>query len=373
MDTNVGSFNVNFFFNPLLFYKKFALNLYYCLIRTNKPKSYKMKLKATSAFIILLFITCSKENVSNQQKLQSSQVAKVTNALDTAKIPLDDLGTGTFMGSEGGLYPNGQNDPSGNYAADLFSISQSIVPIDTFGNPSTNKGRIVFISLGGSTCGHNMRQLKAQTKNNPLTNHKLVLLDCCNGYGEASLNSIMNPNDPYWDHVTQVLTGSEASYRSVQIIYLETDDSTKYINWPGRPDLVKSELESAANVLQSKFINLKVLYVLGRTRTFGNQTLYNREPSPYYFGWACKWTIEDQINGASNLRYKGPNRVAPIITWGFYQWADSLPRQTDGFYWRQSETKDGLHANPVGQDTLATRFQNFLFTDKNTNLWYAAH
>ena len=331
-----------------------------------------MKLKATCAFVMLMFITCSKENVSNQQKSQSPGVANAVSALDTAKIPLNDLGTGTFMGSEGGLYPNGQNIPSGTYADDLFSISQSIIPIDSFGNSSKN-GRIVFISLGGSTCGHNMRQLKTQTDKNPLCNSKLKLLNCCNGYGDASLNSIMNPNDPYWNHVTQVINGSGASYRSVQIVYLETDDSTKYINWPGRPNLVKSELETAANVLKTKFVNLKVLYVLGRTRTFGNQALFNREPSPYYFGWACKWTIEDQINGASNLAYKGSNPVAPIITWGFYQWADSLPRQTDGFYWRQSETRDGLHANPVGQDTLATRFQNFLFADKNASLWYAAH
>jgi hypothetical protein len=332
-----------------------------------------MKLKATSAFLILLFITCSKENVKDEHKLQSAQVAKATGAFDSLKIPLNDLGPGTFLGSQGGLYPNGQNNPSGTYAADLLSISQNIIPLDSSGSSTTKGGKIVFISLGGSTCGHNMRQLKTQTDKNPLTNPKLLLLNCCNGYGEASLNSIMNPNDPYWNHVTQVLTGSKAGYRSVQIIYLETDDSTKYINWPGRANLVKGELESAVNVLKSKFINLKVLYLLGRTRTFGNQTLFNREPSPYYFGWACKWTIEDQINGASNLKYSGPNPVAPIITWGFYQWADSLPRQTDGFYWRQSETKDGLHANTDGQDTLATRFQNFLFTDKNASLWYAAH
>jgi len=29
--------------------------------------------------------------------------------------------------------------------------------------------------------------------------------------------------------------------------------------------------------------------------------------------------------------------------------------------------------NTVGQDTLATRFQNFLLTDKYARIWYAAH
>ena len=71
--------------------------------------------------------------------------------------------------------------------------------------------------------------------------------------------------------------------------------------------------------------------------------------------------------------YKGSTAVAPMIAWSFYEWADSLPRVTDNFYWRFSETKDGLHANDAGQDTLTTRFQNFLLTDKYASTWYANH
>ncbi|HEY2727332.1 MAG TPA: hypothetical protein VGI61_09180, partial [Parafilimonas sp.] len=219
---------------------------------------------------------------------------------------------------------------------------------------------------------HNMRQLKAQTENNPLTNRKMTLLNCNNGSGSASLNSIMNPSDPYWDHVAQIIRGAGGSFRMVQVLYLETDDSSRYINWPGRPNLVRDELESCLRVFKQKFPNMKVVYVLGRTRTFGNQALWNREPSPYYFGWASKWVIQDQISGVPGTEYKGPNAVAPMMTWGWYEWADTFPRKTDGFYWLSSETKDGLHATPVGQDTLATRFQNFLLTDKYAKQWYAA-
>jgi len=185
----------------------------------------------------------------------------------------------------------------------------------------------------------------------------------------------MNPNDEYWDHVTQILTGgAHSSYRQVQVIYLEADDSSKNdIIFPARALKVKEDLQTCLRLYKIKFPNVKVVYVLGRTRTFGNQKLFNREPSPYYFGWACKWAIEDQINGVPGTAYKGKKPVSPMVTWGFYQWADSLPRVTDNFYWRLSETQDGLHANPVGQDTLATRFQNFLLTDKRAGIWYAAH
>lgn len=327
-----------------------------------------MKFVKLSILTALLFVACSKEN--NSSRSQSGDVSNAGTKPDTARIPLNDLGKRTFMGYVGGLFPGGTNNPSGQYATDLLKASRNILPIDSFGNPFKH-GRVVFISLGGSTCGHNMIQLKKQTVDDPETNQKLALLNCSNGYGEASLNSMMNPNDPYWDHVSQIIHGAYSSYRQVQVIYLETDDSSRYVNWPGRPNLVKSELQTALRVFKAKFPNLKIVYVLGRTRTFGNQALWNREPSPYYFGWACKWAIEDQINGVPGTEYKGPKTVSPMLTWGWYEWADSLPRKTDGFYWRESETKDGLHATPVGQDTLATRFQNFLLTDKYAKNWYA--
>ncbi|MBV9961211.1 MAG: hypothetical protein JO072_03095 [Parafilimonas sp.] len=328
------------------------------------------KFSLTTTLLVLLFINCSKEN--NPAKLKSSSAGNsVVSQSDITLIPLNDLGKNTYKDSVGGLYPGGKNSPSGTYANDLLKTSNSIAPIDSFGNPHKH-GRIVFISLGGSTGGHNMTQLKKQTKNNPLTNSNLVLLDCNNGYGDASLNSIMNPNDSYWDHVTQIIQGAYSSYRQVQIIYLETDDSSMQKYWPNRPNLVKNELESCLRVFKQKFPNIKMVYVLGRTRTFGNEELWNREPSPYYFGWACKWAIQDQINGVPGTQYKGKKAVAPMITWGWYQWADTTPRKTDGFYWLQSETSDGLHATPEGQDTLATRFQNFLLTDKFAKIWYAA-
>lgn len=318
--------------------------------------------------IMLLFVSCSKEN--NNTRIQSFSADNISAISDTVKIPIIDLKNGTYRGNRGGLYPEGRNIPTGIYAKDLLKASRNTFPLDTFGNPGAN-GRIVFISLGGSTCGHNMIQLKKQTVGNPLTNPKLNLLNCANGYGSGSLNSMMNPKDPYWSHVTQILKGGGSSYRQVQVIYLETDDSTRYINWPGRAMLVRNELEASLRVFRQKFVNLKIVYVLGRTRTFGPQALWNREPSPYHFGWACKWVIEDQINGVPGTEYKGKKAVAPMITWGWYQWADSTPRKTDGFVWKLTDTKDGLHATPESQVKLATNFQNFLLTDNYAKNWYA--
>lgn len=330
-----------------------------------------MKIVKLSFLIPLLFIACSKEN--NNVQLQSSDVNNSTLRKDTAKIPLNDLGKGKFLSYQGGLFPDGLNHPSntGDYANDLLKICKNIEALDTFGNPS-NKGKIVFISLGGSTGGHNMRALKAKTEGNNKTNPKLLLLNCDNGKRTASLNSQSDPNNSYWNHVTQILNGgAHSSYRQVQVVYVEADDSSKEnVTFPQRALDVKADLQACLHVYKQKFPNLKIVYLLGRTRTFGNQIMYNREPSPYYFGWGVKWAIEDQINGVPGTEYKGNNAVSPMVTWGFYQWADSLPRTTDGFYWRSTETTDGLHATDAGQDTLSSRFQDFLLTDRYAKWWY---
>jgi len=333
-----------------------------------------MKLKIAISFIVLSILSCSKERIT-QQSTQANSTDDGTTLVN-AKIPLNDLGTASYMGYTGGLYPGGANSPSGQYAADLLEISNTIVPIDTFGNASATKGKIVFLSLGASTGGKNMQALIAKTTGNPLTNPKLVMADCNQGGATSSLTSIANPIDPYWLTVTKVINRKKSSYKQVQVVYLETDDGVTTKQFPDRPNAIRNKIEACARNMHNKFPNLKVLYLLGRTRTFNNKrnnaTPWNTEPSPYYFGWACKWAIEDQINGVAGTEYKGPNKKAPIITWGFYQWADSLPRVTDNFYWRWSETKDGLHSNDAGEDTLATRFQKFLLTDSYAKKWYAA-
>jgi len=331
-----------------------------------------MKIKFLFALLtVLIFITCTKdENTAGSIALKSSEQ---NNVKAPVTIPLNDLGISQYNGYTGGLYPNGLNTPSGTYAADLLSTCSNIIPIDSFGVPNATKGYVIFISMGASTGGKNMTTLISKTNGNPLVNPRLKIMNGNQPAGEAPINFMIDPNSAYWQHVGQVLSLHKSSYRQVQIIYLESDDSARTVKFPDRPNVIKTDLEAAFRTMKAKCPNLKVVYVLGRTKTFNYGPPWNTEPSPYHFGWACKWAIEDQINGVAGTQYKGSNTIAPMVTWGFYQWADSLARKTDNFYWRRSESSDGLHANTVGQDTLSTRFQKFLLTDPYAKLWYAKH
>lgn len=327
---------------------------------------------ATAIILCVLFFACKREVVQQESVVALSNDA-ITILTDTVKIPINDLGAGTFMGKVGGLYPGGVNAPFGTYANDLMAFAKDIKPLNSAGEPATN-GVVGFIAIGGSTCGKMMSALTDKTVGNSLTNSKLKMANCTNGEGSASLNSLMNSNDTIWPIIMNKLSRRKLTVSQVQVIYLETDDSVQISGFPDRPLRAKQDYVQTLKMFKAKFPNVKLVYVLGRTTTFlarKKKLIHNVEPNPYYNGWACKWLIEDQMNGVPGTHYKGASAELPMVTWGWYQWAygTSQPRN-DGFTWEASDTEDGLHATPTGSDTLSKYFQNFLLTDIYAKNWY---
>jgi hypothetical protein len=328
--------------------------------------------KTAAILLCVLFVTCKRELTETKSLPAQTEDAAILR--DTVKIPITDLGAGTFLGQTGGLYPGGVNIPSGTYEQDLLSFADSIEPRNAAGNLALN-GVVGFIAIGGSTAGKMMSALTDKTVGNPLTNQKLKMVNCTNGEASSSANSLMNPFDNIWNIIQSKLDKKKLTNAQVQVIYLETEDSVQTSGFPARPLRLKQEYLQVMHVFKSRFPNIKLVYLLGRTTTFKSPTkltIHNVEPNPYYNGWACKWLIEDQINGAPGTAYKGANAEVPLITWGWYQWAygTSQPR-FDGFTWERSDTEDGLHPTPAGRDTLSTYFQNFLLTDPHAKRWYA--
>ena len=64
-------------------------------------------------------------------------------------VPLTDLGSGSYQGFMGGLYPGGQNQPPSQHTAEGLARAMAIQPLDVNGNPDP-AGRIIFLSIGMS-------------------------------------------------------------------------------------------------------------------------------------------------------------------------------------------------------------------------------
>src|SRR2546422_10093538 len=65
----------------------------------------------------------------------------------TGRVPLPDLGQGTYQGFEGGLYAAGINDRPPAHRAAGLQVASQIVPLDTLGHAAAG-GRVVLVSIG---------------------------------------------------------------------------------------------------------------------------------------------------------------------------------------------------------------------------------
>lgn len=297
-------------------------------------------------------------------------------ATDTICIPLNEMGDTTYRGFQGGFYPNGATTPQGQYAADLDSINKTIWGLDTAGNRKNKAGTIVIGGVGVCLSGAPVNGLRRR-KRNPIAIQNINFVNF--EYGGAAYQYVADPNSTYWQHVALKMPSQNTTYKQVQMLWLTSDDSTSITDFPQRPLIAKENIKAAVRTLKIKFPNLKIVYFVGRPYTYnlsdttGTGKIMNsrsRNPAPYHQGWAEKWALEDQINGDPGLAYKGPNAVAPILTWGAYEWTQGKLPNADGFTWYPSDTRDGLHPTDGGKDKIAQYFWNFLTTDPYTTQWY---
>ena len=80
---------------------------------------------------------------------QRCLVAQNCAGATTGKVPLTDLGTGSYQGFPGGLYPAGLNTMPASHAAAGLQQAQAVQPLDAAGQPNA-AGRIVLVSIGMS-------------------------------------------------------------------------------------------------------------------------------------------------------------------------------------------------------------------------------
>src|SRR5438132_5735522 len=76
--------------------------------------------------------------------------ATCTDGTTSGLIPLDDLGTGTYQGYQGGLYPKGSNLRPEPYNTNGINIANAMHPLDTSGNVDDTNGKYVMACVGYS-------------------------------------------------------------------------------------------------------------------------------------------------------------------------------------------------------------------------------
>jgi hypothetical protein len=292
-------------------------------------------------------------------------------------VPLTDLGTGTYMGVQGGLYPGGSNVRPADHDAAGVTLANSIQPLDANGNPDPN-GIYAFMSLGISDTEQEFLEFMKLANADPSKNAKLVLVNGAQFGARAA--DWANPRSTFWTNLlTNTLPAAKVTAKQVVAVWVQDLNPSPTGSYPNDMVQTQADLEATAQNLHSKFPNLKLGYYTGRIYGgYGNGIqIYDPEPYAYDSSLAARGVILDQLSGQASLNWDPSVGavMAPWLAWGPYYWANGLLARSDGLVWTCQDLKDdGLHPqDPIGRRKVSNYLLNFFKTDDTTNPWFMAH
>ncbi len=294
-------------------------------------------------------------------------IAHTTNPL----VPLTDLGTGTYLGYEGGLYPNGSNTPPPSQLAAAMSYADNIGPLNAAGQPDPN-GSYALMSVGVSITRTIWDEFGPMESADPARNSKLVLVNAAID-GTDSPNWTA-PNAGTWLTITNYyLPYQNLTANQVVAAWIMMPHSNPTGLYPNDMASQESDLISILQNLHTFFPNLQLAYVSSlHYGGYGPSKSYP-EPDAYEFGLAVQKVIADQINGNPALNNNPSNGLvmAPLLLWGPYTWANGLMARSDGLTWDcQDMSSDGLHPSQTGRNKEAGLLTTFFKSDPTTVPWY---
>lgn len=278
----------------------------------------------------------------------------------TGLIPLTELGSGEYQGSQGGLYPGGSNDVPPDHLELGLRLAEQVVPRAADGTPDAD-GKVVFISIGVSSTLGQFKGLLSVIEANGGVDDSVLIANTAQ-VGRALGQWSQPGNDSTWNRADGIIGDLGATPEQVQVAWMMLPPRTR-----GPRDLTRAreevgQLVAVAQRAKAEYPNLQLLYV--SSRMYGgyiNDT--DSEPNAYLHGFSTKWLIEDQINGAASLN-ADPDKgtvLAPWLDWGPYLWADGLTPRADGLTWECDDYAfDGVHPR---EDTGAVKVGQLLYDD----------
>ncbi|MFN0134049.1 MAG: GC-type dockerin domain-anchored protein [Phycisphaerales bacterium] len=329
--------------------------------------------------------------------LTSAMVARLATGADCSvtsvgKVPLNDLGAGTYLGLyQGGLYPGGLNTPPAMHLTTGQARAAAVVPLNLLGNPDPS-GKYVLLSIGMSNttqefCGSSLPPCApwtfgGQAAASPQVNHTTLAIVNGAAGGQTSV-TWDQPTDANYDRVRDmVLAPQGLSEAQVQVVWIKTANAGPTISLPNAAadaNALVTHIGNIARAVKVRYPNVKIVLLSSRIYAGYASTMLNREPYAYESAFGVKWAIESQIAQmagqpahplAGDLNY---TTVAPFLAWGPYLWADGLTPRSDGLTWACADLEaDGTHPSMSGEQKVGQLLMNFMLTSPFASPWFRA-
>lgn len=321
----------------------------------------------------------------------------VTPPVFEGAIPLTDMGNQTYLGFDGGLYPDGNAMPPAHLTEGVRR-GNLIQPLNANGSPSPT-GKIIMLSVGmsntsmefcralgigsptdGVTCRD--ESFVGLAEDDPAVSHdELILLNGARGGMVAETWD--SPTESNYDAIRDDLMAPLGlSEKQVQVVWLKvangmvgglpalpSNQADAYLLMDTMGDIVRS--------LKVRYPNLQQVFIASRIYAGYTTEPVNPEPYAYESGYAVKWLIEAQIDQMAtgqvdpvlgDLNY---GTAAPWLAWGPYLWADGSNPRSDGLVWLPEDYGDDMtHPSVIGREKVGNLLLNFFKSADMTRCWF---
>jgi len=134
--------------------------------------------------LVFAAASCSSPEQPSSPASPSSAVTTSTSVgcarTSVGFTPVSDLGTRTYNGQAGGLYPNGSNTRPASHESAGLARARAIVPLDRDGQPDSN-GQYVLVSTGMSNTTQKFSVFKTLADADPTRDRHLTIVDGAQG------------------------------------------------------------------------------------------------------------------------------------------------------------------------------------------------
>lgn len=276
----------------------------------------------------------------------------------TGLHPIPDLGTGTYKGVQGGLYPAGANTPPAAYATEGRRAAAEIVPRSASGQADP-AGKVVLLSIGMSNTTQEFSQFVRLTRSDAVRDSDVVVVDGAQGGQDARVWA--DPKQRAWVEVEARLAKAGVTAAQVQAIWLKQAMARPRGDFAASSAMLEAALVKIVENAKARYPNLAQVFLSPRTYAGYAITELNPEPYAYETGFAVKRLVERSVRDPG---------ARPWLGWGPYLWADGATSGADGLTWACADTQnDGVHPSPSGQAKVAQLLQTFFNSSEFTS-WY---
>jgi len=286
-----------------------------------------------------------------------------------ALTALSDLGTGSYQGFPGGLYPDGSDSPPASYAAEGAATAALVQPRSGHGAPSPN-GKIGLLSLGMSNASLEWSTFLSSWMSSSLRNPAVQIVN--GAQSGMTLDAIVDPTTNFWNVVASRMGAAGVSSYQVQVIWLKDtigEPAARAGTFPASAQLAKSYMRAVIDTAAGFFPNLRLVYISTRIYSGYSTGIESLSPEPWAYedGFAAKWLIEDRIASGTG----------PWIAWGPYLWANGIVSRSDGYSgtrtWLCGDFQtDGVHPSESGVAKVSGALGDFFSNDPTARGWFLA-